>query len=77
MNDRTIWIVRIIAVFVFLLLAYLMMDLYTKLRRMGNGRADATQTECRLPQEPRSGDIVYGPGVSPGVCCSRSESERS
>ncbi len=40
MNDRTIWIVRIIAVFVFLLLAYLMLNLYTKLQRMqGEQRA--------------------------------------
>ena len=57
MSDRTIWIVRIIAVFVFLLLAYLMMDLYAKLRRMEN-EGPRAQTGCRLPQEPRSGDIV-------------------
>ncbi len=57
MSDRTIWIVRIIAVFVFLLLAYLMMDLYAKLRRMEN-EGPRAQTEWRLPQEPRSGDIV-------------------
>ena len=34
MNDRTIWIFRIIAIFILLLFAYLMLSLYTKLRRM-------------------------------------------
>jgi hypothetical protein len=57
MSDRTIWIVRIIAVFVFLLLAYLMMDLYAKLRRMEN-EGPRAKLELHLLSEPRSGDIV-------------------
>ena len=54
MSDRTIWIVRIIAVFVFLLLAYLMMDLYARLRKMSDERGESRGAarlqiaDCRL-----------------------------
>ena len=34
MNDRTIWIVRIVGILVFLLLAWLMLDLYGELQRL-------------------------------------------
>jgi hypothetical protein len=34
MNDRTIWIVRIFGILVFLLLAWLMLDLYAELQRI-------------------------------------------
>ncbi|MGH9458583.1 MAG: hypothetical protein ACRD2J_13205 [Thermoanaerobaculia bacterium] len=34
MTDRTIWIVRIIGALVLLLLAYLMLDLYSRLAEM-------------------------------------------
>ncbi len=57
MNERTIWILRIAAVFVLLLLAYLMMNLYAKLRRMQNEETRAN-LELRLPHEARSADIV-------------------
>jgi hypothetical protein len=42
MSDRTIWLVRIIAIFIFLLLAYLMLNLYAKLRRMQDDGARAS-----------------------------------
>jgi hypothetical protein len=50
MNDRTIWIVRIIAILVFLILAYLMLDLYSRLRRMEGERANLQLqiADCRL-----------------------------
>lgn len=34
MSDRTIWIVRIFGILVFLLLAWLMLDLYSELQRL-------------------------------------------
>ncbi len=52
MNERTIWILRIAAVFVLLLLAYLMMNLYAKLRRMQNEETrvnlELQIADCRL-----------------------------
>ena len=45
MNDRTIWIFRIIAVFILLLFAYLMLSLYSKLRRM----QEQATIEMRMP----------------------------
>ena len=46
MNDRTIWIFRIIAVFILLLFAYLMLSLYSKLR----GMQEQAAIEMRMPE---------------------------
>jgi hypothetical protein len=36
MNARTLWIVRIFGILVFLLLAWLMLDLYSELQKLRN-----------------------------------------
>ena len=48
MNDRTIWIFRIIAVFILLLFAYLMLSLYSKLRRMQEASDRGSRTTIEL-----------------------------
>jgi hypothetical protein len=60
MNDRMIWLVRIIAIFIFLLLAYLLMSLHAKLRQMQTHaflESRVAATSCSPGREP--GDLAH------------------
>jgi hypothetical protein len=63
MNERTIWIVRIAAIFIFLLLAYLMMNLYAKLRRLQEDGHARANFELRIPQEARKASASSSGGA--------------
>lgn len=45
MNERTIWIVRILAIAMFLIMALLLLNLHSKLHRLQNETPPAAATE--------------------------------
>ena len=48
MNDRTLWIVRILGIGIFLLMMFLMLNLYSNLRELRNDGS----TVATSPQSP-------------------------
>lgn len=50
--NRAIWFFRFLALAVFLILTLVMMNLYTKLRRMSAERSTAPVTAPRTPPQP-------------------------
>jgi hypothetical protein len=70
MNERMIWVFRIIAIFVFLLLAYLMMSLHAKLQRMNRESETRAFIENRVAEtnvflESRVAATSCSPGREP------------
>ena len=54
MNERLVWIVRLIGIVVFLVLMYLLLSLHTQLIRMNESAGDSPSSSER--KAPTSGD---------------------